>query len=148
MIRAREVADLIRSNIVTSGWTPNTTNPAHKLKVVPDDVTGQGEIIEQPDRLVAVVVSGGAPTLGERTRDRSTVQVFTRGIQRSDADAENVAAATDDVLVGLVPPTQLGNTRVIALDYLSGPPAFLRRDDAKRALFVCTYLVQTTRSVT
>lgn len=147
MIRAKEVADYIRAHIVTSGWSPNTSNAAHKLKVVPDDQIDQGEIIPQPDRLVAVVVSGGAGTLGERTRDRSTVQVFTRGLQRSDVDAENVASSTDDVLMAVVPQIVLGNTRVMSIDYQGGPPAFLRRDEAKRALFVCNYLFQTARTV-
>jgi hypothetical protein len=148
MIRAKEVADFIRAQISTSGWTPNTSNAAHKLKVVPDAVIAQGEIIPSPDRLVAVVVSGGGPTLGERTRDQATVQVFTRGLQRSDADAENVAASADNVLMGVVPQIVLGNTRVMSIDYQGGPPAFLRRDDAKRALFICNYLFQTARDVT
>lgn len=146
MIRAREVADFLRAADLEEALSDPTV--AHAIKIVPDDTTPQGEMIAQPDRLIAVTISGGARTLRERTFDQPRVQLTVRGLQRSDDDAEALAQAVDDVLMGMVPPTMMGDSRVISLDYLGGPPAFVARDDGHRALYACNYLLQVARTVT
>lgn len=144
MIRSLAVADFLRAEGVDTSLPAPV--PQKKIKIVPDASTPAGEIIAQPDRLVAVVVTGGAGTTHERHFDRATVQLFARGLQRSDEDAEALAEAADNALMGAVPPVDIGSVRVISIDYLGGPPALVSRDDGKRALFSCSYVLQATRT--
>lgn len=116
---------------------------------LPNDalVVFDGDIPEMPDRLVVLTRNGGTGTVRERTFDRGTIQVITRGGQRDAAGAEAFAELVDDLLMGIVGPVEIGAKRVIGVDQEGGPPAFLDRDDAERVLYVCSYLFEVARAV-
>lgn len=145
MLKAREVADFLRE--VDTLQNAGDPTPAHAIVVLPNDDTPEGELRSQPDRMVAVRVTGGGAELGERTRDQPTVQVYTRGLARNDADAQALASAADDALMGIAHPLMIGATRVISVQRLSGPPGFTERDDARRSLYSCSYVLQVARTV-
>jgi hypothetical protein len=101
--------------------------------------------IEQ-DVAVVLALRGGGPTILERTFDRPTVQVLTRGAQRDPQGTEALVASIDNALMA-VTVTTIGETRVISLDRLGGPPSLLSRDTANRDIFTCSYTFQAARTV-
>lgn len=145
MIGPDDIAAWLRAQDVGNSL-PGTT-VAHAVKVVPDQDVPAGQIVAAPDRLLAVNVPGGGPTLRERTFDQVTCQVIARGLPGSDLDALAVASAADDLLMGAVPPVAMGDRRVVSVDYVGGPPALMTRDEGRRALFSCNYMLQVARTV-
>ena len=145
MLTAREVADFLRA--VEGLQNSGTPTPAHAIKVVPDDDRGEGELPNAPDRVVACRIIGGAGELGERTQDQPTVQVYVRGLPANDADAHVLASVADDALLGIDRQVTMGETRVISVQRLSGQPGFVQRDDARRTLYSCTYVLRVARTV-
>lgn len=117
-----------------------------KSKGVNESFSTDGKIPTQPDRLIIVTITGGAGTLRERTFDQAFVQVRVRGRQRDNRDAEALAGQVDDVFMAAVPPVVLDGRRVVSIDYVGGPPGFLQRDNAERAHFACSYVLQVARS--
>lgn len=145
MIGPDDIADWIRDQNPADGLSGETA--AHAVKIVPDPDTPAGQIVAAPDRLVAVTISGGGSTLRERTFDQISCQILTRGLSGVDLDALVLAGAVDDLLMGAVPPILMGGHRVVSVNYVGGPPGFVSRDDGRRALFSCNYMLQTGRSV-
>lgn len=144
MLTAREVRDFLQAADIESAVSGDTV--AHAVKLVPDDDRAEGELPSKPDRVVAVRIVGGAGELGERTRDQPTVSVTVRGLPSSDEDPQRLASAADDALLGIDRPTTMGATRVISVQRLSGQPAFSDRDDARRSLYSCSYVLQVART--
>lgn len=105
-----------------------------------------GDIPPMPDRFVGLTLTGGPGEKRERTFDVLSVQVVTRGGQRDADDAEAMAQAVDDAFMGAIPPLMVGSRRIIAIARTGGPPALMARDEAERALFVCSYLFEAARS--
>lgn len=105
-----------------------------------------GTIPSMPDRLVVVTATGGIGEVGERVRDVVSYQFRVRGRQRVNADAEQLAQAVDDALMGAVPPLTIGGTRVISIQREGGPPSFIQRDDGGRIHFAANYLIQIART--
>lgn len=107
------------------------------------------EVIDMPDRIVVLTMTGGAGTENERVFDRLAVQVRVRGNQgmpaESAADAESLAGQVDAALMGTVCPILLSGRAVVDINYLGGPPAFLTRDPANRAIYACGYLLKWER---
>lgn len=103
-----------------------------------------GEI--EQDIAVVLTLHGGGPTLLERTYDTPTLQVLTRGPQNDPGGAEDLAFAIDDALLA-VAVTTVGNTRVISIDRLGGPPSLLTRDNARRNILTANYVFQSARTV-
>lgn len=106
-----------------------------------------GHVPTQPDRLVVLNMTGGPGEKRERTFDVRSVQVLTRGGQRSPADAEALAAAVDDAFMGATRAT-IGGTYVAQIQRAGGPPAFVAREpNSGRVTMGCTYLLEVARSV-
>lgn len=103
-----------------------------------------GEV--QEDEAVVLTLRGGGSTILERTFDRPTLQVLTRGPQFDPDGAEKLAQSIDDALMAPTI-TTIGETRVISIDQLGGPPALLTRDSAHRNIFTCSYTFQSARTV-
>jgi hypothetical protein len=100
--------------------------------------------IEQ-DSAVVLSLTGGGPTILERTFDTPTVQVISRGAQFDPTSAETLAYAIDDVFLAPTS-TVIGTTKVIAIDRVGGPPRLLQRDAARRNVFTCNYIFQAART--
>lgn len=145
MIRSVDIAEFLRVEGVAGELAAPTV--AHATRILPDDDTPEGELPAQPDRLVAVRITGGGRTLRERTFDQPHVQVVARGMPGSQADAEALAAVADNALMGAVPPLALGGRRVISVEYVGGPPTFVTRDEARRSVYSCNYVMQVDREV-
>lgn len=92
-----------------------------------------------PDRLVLLRQAPGGPPLYERTHDQAAILVWCRGDQADHASAEALAQDVDAALMGASYPFTIGARRVISVDYVSGPPAALAQDDARRSVFYCVY---------
>ena len=110
-------------------------------------VTDLEELPAMPDRVCAVALFGGGPTLRERTWDQQQIQVLCRGRQGSSRDAEDFAAQVDDLVMGVVPPILIGGRRVASLDRLGGPPARVDTDPARRVILSVSFMVQVGRDV-
>lgn len=107
---------------------------------------GQDLAEVQEDEAVVLTLRGGGPAILERTFDRPTLQVITRGPQNDPQGAEALAQSIDDALMAPTI-TVIGSTRVITIDQLGGPPALLTRDSARRNVFTCSYTFQAARTV-
>lgn len=118
---------------------------------LPDDVAVSidGEIPVEPDRIIVLTRNGGPGTAFERSFDLASVQIITRDGQgpASGDLTETLAQLVDDALMGVAGPVEIGGQRVISIDQQGGGPAFLDRDDARRVLYVCSYLFQVARAV-
>ena len=106
-----------------------------------------GHIPPAPDRLIVLSLTGGPGEKRERTFDVLSVQVLTRGKQRSPSDAEQLAQAVDDVFMGATRPT-IGGTYVATIQRAGGPPTFLAREpNSGRVTMSANYLLEAARSV-
>jgi hypothetical protein len=115
---------------------------------ITDKISTDGHVPTQPDRLHVVSKTGGPGEKRERSFDVISVQVLTRGKQRSPSDAEARAGAVDDVFLGVVPPLTIGTTRVISIMRSGGPPTFVTREpNSGRVTMACTYLLECARTV-
>lgn len=104
------------------------------------------ELPAMPDRVCSVAMTGGGPTLRERSFDQAQLQVVCRGAQADPGDAEAFAEQIDDVLMGAVPPVVMNGRRVASIDRLS-PPQRLEVDAGRRTVMVTNFILQTARSV-
>lgn len=132
MIEAADVVGWLTANGITG---PETL------------VTDLEELPAMPDRVCAVALVGGAPTLRERTFDQPQVQIMCRGRQSSVTDAENFAAQIDNVLMAATFPFLMGGVRVASLDRLGGPPARVDTDQGRRTIMATSYMLQIARDV-
>lgn len=98
-----------------------------------------------PDLQVALVATGGPGTALEREFDQATIQVRVRGGQRDPGSAQQLMTQVDQALLNIAPPFQVAGRHVADVDYLGGPPAFLRRDEAYRDELVCNYRLMIAR---
>jgi hypothetical protein len=109
--------------------------------------SADSELPAMPDRVITVIRAGGGPTTIERAYDTPQMQVVSRGAQADATSAEVVADRVDDLLLGAVPPVQMGGHRVISIERLGGPPMAFDRDEGRRTLMSCSYILRTARSV-
>lgn len=113
---------------------------------ITDAISTDGDIPTQPDRLIVLSLTGGPGEARERTFDQRTVQVLTRGKQRSPADAEALAAQVDDIFMGATRAT-IGTTYVSTIQRAGGPPTFVAREpNSGRVTISCNYLLECARS--
>lgn len=108
-------------------------------------IVREGDVIRTPQRCVEVTATGGAGTSHERLFDRAAVQIRVRGDQGDHDSAEALATQVDAVLMGAAAPMRIGGRPVVRIDYLGGPPAFVTRDEARRTVLACTYLIEIAR---
>lgn len=94
------------------------------------------------DRAVFITPNGGPGLLLEQLFDVPTYQFLVRGTQRSYDDAEALARDIDNRVVTTVLPTTIDSRRVIRVNRVGGPPAYLRRDKGGRSQFTCSYLFE------
>jgi len=116
-------------------------------KGVTAPIITEGDVPEMPDRVLVITMTGGPGESGERTRDNVAFQIRTRGKQGIPGDGGSFARDIDDVLLGAVPPLQMGTRRAIRILRFGGPPSYLLRDPGNRVHHVCNYLVEVTRTV-
>lgn len=113
---------------------------------IADAFSTDGHIPTQPDRLIVLTLSGGPGEKRERAFDVRSLQVLTRGMQRSPADAEQLAQQVDDVFMGATR-TTIGGSYVATITRAGGPPAFVAREPASgRVTLSCNYLLEVARS--
>lgn len=114
---------------------------------ITDHISTDGHIPTQPDRLIVLTLAGGPGEKRERSFDVRSVQVLTRGRQRSPADAEALAAQVDDVFMGATRAT-IGGTYVAGIQRSGGPPAFVSREpNSGRVTLSVNYLLECARTV-
>jgi hypothetical protein len=101
-------------------------------------------------------VSGGAPTLLERTYDVTFLSLLIYGPPDDHQGAETLAQTVDNSIMGQTFPlfipltTGAGSSRVISVDYTGGPPRFVTRDRptvGARDVFAADYVLQVARTV-
>jgi hypothetical protein len=108
---------------------------------------GQAWVEILPDQAVLLTLMGGGPELFERTFDTPSVQLLSRGGQMDPTSAEALAWSIDNLLLGAVPPIDIGSTRVIAIERVGGPPRFVQYDAARRRIFSATYIFTAARTI-
>lgn len=110
-----------------------------------------GRLPDQPDKLIVVTMTGGPGLTVEGVFDNVSAQLRVRGDQNDPDSAEDLAWATDYLLVPppLAPPLlpgMIGGQYVQGVTRVGGPPAFLMRDSARRTHFTGNYIFAVARA--
>lgn len=110
-----------------------------------------GHLPDSPDQVVAVAMTGGPGYTFEQALDNVAFQMHTRGAANDDKDAALLAWQVDYALVppplaDPCVPAMVGSQRVQMIQRAGGPPAFLKRDDNRRAHYTGNYIFTVTRA--
>lgn len=101
--------------------------------------------VDLPDRIIYVTPTGGPGETRERTFDQINVQVMARGARGDLEDAMGLAQEVDDAFMRAVYPVQIDGRHVPRIQRTGGPPAPIHRDDARRSITSCNYIVEIAR---
>lgn len=97
----------------------------------------------EPNRAVALSVSGGLGLSVEQAFDRPTVSVLTRGA--NGKDARDLALQIDRAILDAEPGFLVGDSWVVDKGRFGGPPSYVATDDRRRVLRSATYYFEIER---
>lgn len=116
--------------------------------VAPDAMYGPGPDPgdDIPGRQVVVTPTPGPGLTLDGIYDQQGFQVLSIGRAMDYDNAEALAFALDKRLLQFTG-GRLGSTRVLYFNRVGSPPTLLRRDEADRYNFVCTYIHETPTGI-
>lgn len=127
--------DYLMAFLLGREWDPMPT-------FVPGPGTDDNALDVSPDRLVMLTFGSGAGLSTEQAFDRPIVQIRAAGNQSDYDDGERLAYDLDRGMVAVDSSRSIGGVWVASFNRTGGNPQLLLWDDADRANFTCTYIME------